>query len=327
VRSPSGHLEALAAAVLFSTGGAALKASAFTALQLSGLRSGIAALALLLWTRGAVRVSWPIVGGALAYAATVTLFVAANKLTTAANTIFLQSSAPLFLVMLSPLLLHERFRARDTPFLVVIACGMWLAFSGSPAASLTAPNPPAGNLLALISSLTWALTLLALRYLERTPANAERGAALSTVRMKSDPTSLDPESCLPSEAQRAKEGIPSDRRSSGGLSVVILGNVIAALFAAPALVPWPMATIASWMAVVYLGVAQIGIAYVCLTVSVRHLPALDVSLLLLLEPVLNPVWTWLIHGERPGYAVVVGGALILASTATRTMLETRTVEP
>jgi drug/metabolite transporter (DMT)-like permease len=282
VRFSPGYFEALAAALLFSTGGAALKASAFNALQLSGLRSGIAALTLLLWTRGALRISWPIAGGAIAYAATVTLFVAANTLTTSANTIFLQSSAPLFLVVLSPLLLRERFHARDIAFLLLIAFGMWLACTGSPPASRTAPNPPAGNSLALVSSLTWALTLLALRYLERTPA--DRG---------------------------------------GGLSVVILGNVIAALFAAPALVPWPVATIGGWMTVTYLGVAQIAIAYVCLTASVRHLPALDVSLLLLLEPVLNPIWTWLIHGERPGYAVVTGGALILASTAVRVVLESR----
>ena len=51
------------------------------------------------------------------------------------------------------------------------------------------------------------------------------------------------------------------------------------------------------MTVVYLGVFQIGLAYVCLGGAIRRLPALEVSLLLLLEPVLNPVWTWLIRGE------------------------------
>jgi drug/metabolite transporter (DMT)-like permease len=224
------------------------------------------------------------VGGAIAYATTVTLFVAANKLTTSAHAIFLQSSAPLFLVILGPVLLRERLHARDVAFLMAMACGMWLAFSGSPPVSRTAPHPPAGNLLALVSSLTWALTLIALRYLERTPA--QRG---------------------------------------DGLSVVIVGNLLASLVALPFLTPWPAATMASWIAVAYLGMAQIALAYVCLTAAMRHLPALDVSLLLLLEPVLNPVWTWLFHGEQPGYAVILGGAVILASTAVRVVLEARRV--
>jgi len=165
--SSAGRWQALAAAVLFSTGGAALKTQPFTALQLSGLRSGIAALALLLWVGGRLRVSPRTLAGAVAYAATVTLFVAANTLTTAANAIFLQSSAPLFLVILAPLLLRERLLRRDIPFLIAVALGMWLAFTGSPRASLTAPDPPAGNLLALISSFTWALTLVSLRLMER----------------------------------------------------------------------------------------------------------------------------------------------------------------
>jgi drug/metabolite transporter (DMT)-like permease len=276
MRLSAGRLQALAAAVLFSTGGAAIKTPPFTALQLSGLRSGIAALALLLWTGGRIRLTRPVVAGAVAYAATVTLFVAATRLTTAANAIFLQSSAPLFLIVLAPSLLREPFRRRDLLVMLVLAGGMALAFAGSPHASSTAPDPPTGNLLGLISSLTWALTLVSLRYLERDAAH--RG---------------------------------------DGLSVVILGNLLAALFAVPAFGTWPSAGMVGWFTVVYLGVAQIALAYVCLTAAVRRLRALDVSLLLLLEPILNPVWTWLVHGEQPGAAVVAGGAVILVATAIR----------
>jgi drug/metabolite transporter (DMT)-like permease len=60
------------------------------------------------------------------------------------------------------------------------------------------------------------------------------------------------------------------------------------------------------------------VAYVCLTAAMRRLPAFDVSLLLLLEPVLNPVWTWLVRGEVPGRWTVTGGAVILGATAFRT---------
>jgi drug/metabolite transporter, DME family len=72
---------------------------------------------------------------------------------------------------------------------------------------------------------------------------------------------------------------------------------------------------------------QIAVAYIFLTRAIAELPALDVSLLLLLEPVLNPVWTWLIRGENPGRWTIAGGAIILVATAARTLVtkDTETV--
>src|SRR6478752_6955273 len=120
-----------AAAALFSTGGAAIKAADFTGWQIAGLRSGIAALAILLitpaarrgWTGSAVLVGF-------AYAACLTLFVLANRLTTAANTIFLQSTAPLYLLFLGPWLLKEPIRKQDLGFMLAVGCGLGLFFVG-----------------------------------------------------------------------------------------------------------------------------------------------------------------------------------------------------
>jgi drug/metabolite transporter, DME family len=61
---------------------------------------------------------------------------------------------------------------------------------------------------------------------------------------------------------------------------------------------------------------------VFLTRAVRRLPALEVSLLLLLEPTLNPWWTWLFRGEHPGAWTISGGAIIIALTAIRSLYET-----
>jgi hypothetical protein len=66
-----------------------------------------------------------------------------------------------------------------------------------------------------------------------------------------------------------------------------------------------------WATDRYLGVCQIGVAYVFLTAAMRVLPALEVSLLLLIEPVLNPIWTWMIRSERPGTYTIIGGAIII----------------
>jgi len=280
--SSSGRLQALMAAVLFSTGGAALKTEAFTALQVSGLRSAIAAIVLMLWIRRPLTLSRTIVAGSLMYAATVTLFVLATRWTTAANAIFLQSSAPLALILLGPWLLDERFRRRDIPFLVALAAGMWLAVAGAPSVTRTAPDPTTGNLAALASSLTWALTLASLRLVERDPS-----------------------------------------RQGAGLSMVVLGNAIAAAIAVPTLWPLPSAATSEWLTVLYLGVCQIALAYVLLTAAMRHLPAVEASLLLLVEPVLNPAWTWLVRGEQPGVTAIAGGAVILIATAFRTLLLNR----
>ncbi|MBV8819407.1 MAG: EamA family transporter, partial [Acidobacteriaceae bacterium] len=63
--------------------------------------------------------------------------------------------------------------------------------------------------------------------------------------------------------------------------------------------------------------------YWALTQSIRHVPAIEASTLLLVEPVFNPLWTWLVHGERPGIIGLAGGALILLTTSGATWWEAR----
>lgn len=274
------RLLAVAAAVLFSTGGAGIKVESFSAAEVSFVRSGIAALALLLWLRG--RVSWSrgTIAAGVIYAATLSSFVGATKLTTSANAIFLQSAAPLYLLVLSPFVLHEPVRRRDVPYLVAVGLGMLLCFLGSQAASATASNPALGNWLGAASGLAWALTLLMLRRIGR-----------------------------------------KDHAGDATVAAVVVGNVFACIAAAPFALPLPVATAGEWATLVYLGVFQIGLAYVCLTKAIRRLPALETSLLLLLEPVLNPMWTWIIRSETPARWTIIGGAVIVSATAVRVVYD------
>ena len=76
-------------------------------------------------------------------------------------------------------------------------------------------------------------------------------------------------------------------------------------------------SLADWAIVAWLGLVQLGAGYAVLARAVPHLPALEVSLLLLLEPVLNPIWTWIVHREQPGSWTVLGGMIILAATAVK----------
>jgi drug/metabolite transporter (DMT)-like permease len=64
----------------------------------------------------------------------------------------------------------------------------------------------------------------------------------------------------------------------------------------------------------YLGVFQIGLAYLFVTRAIRQVPAFEATTVLLLEPALNPVWVWLVQGEHPAAASVAGGVLILSAT-------------
>jgi drug/metabolite transporter (DMT)-like permease len=173
------RLQILGAALLFSTGGAAVKASSLTNWQLACFRSGVAALVLLLFMpswRGFWHPRCLLVG--VAYGATMILYVTGNKLTTAANVIFLQATAPVYLLFLGPRLLGERVERRDLFFTAALAIGMALFFVGSEAPQTTAPAPLAGNVVGALAGLSWALTILGLRWLGRQPGPDRTGSAV-----------------------------------------------------------------------------------------------------------------------------------------------------
>ena len=79
--------------------------------------------------------------------------------------------------------------------------------------------------------------------------------------------------------------------------------------------------------VVYLGVFQIALAYVLVTSAISHIPALEASVILLIEPALNPFWAWLVQGEVPGIWAMAGGAIILGATTAKSWAERRVEAP
>jgi drug/metabolite transporter (DMT)-like permease len=169
----------LAAAVLFSTGGAAIKACSLGSWQVAAFRSAVATIAVLALVPAARRNwNWRILPAAVAYAATLVLFVSATKLTTAANAIFLQTTAPLYVLALGPALLHERIRRPDLAFAAAVGVGLGLFFIGRQNPLATAPDPARGNLLGLLSGVAWALTIVGLRWLGKRSGG---GAPIATV--------------------------------------------------------------------------------------------------------------------------------------------------
>jgi drug/metabolite transporter (DMT)-like permease len=103
----------------------------------------------------------------------------------------------------------------------------------------------------------------------------------------------------------------------GAMTATFYGNVLAFLLCAPLAFPVVGARPVDWLVIGYLGCFQLALSYVLLTRGIGKLPALEASLLLLLEPALNPLWTFLVHGETPGLVGSLGGGLVLVATTAR----------
>lgn len=150
----------LAAALLWSTGGLFIKWTQLSAFELSFYRSLLAALTVAFFTRReGFGINWMTVLTSVLYAGLLLLFVVATKLTTAANAIFLQYTAPIYVLILEPLFYKEKFRRAD--LFIVLACiaGMSLFFVGK-----LRPQDVSGNVAALASGLCFAFYILLLRH-------------------------------------------------------------------------------------------------------------------------------------------------------------------
>jgi len=270
----------LGAAVLWSTGGLFIKATKLSGLELSFGRSLLAAITVALLTRregfGLNRVT---ALAAALYAALLILFVLATKQTTAANAIFLQYTAPVYVLVLEPLLYKEKFRRRDLVTVIFCLVGMTLFFVGK-----LRPQDVTGNLLALTSGLCFAFYFLLLRH--------------------------------------------SSARKVNRASSVIYGNLLVVLIAAPAgLAALQNIGARDAACVAYLGIVQIGFAYLLFTLAMaRGVRSLDAGIIGYIEPVLNPIWVFLFLGERPSNWALLGGAIIVAAVVGHMLLRTKAKE-
>lgn len=108
-----------------------------------------------------------------------------------------------------------------------------------------------------------------------------------------------------------KEGSPVETTLLGHIITVIIG--LPFLFSANF-------TFTNIVGILLLGVFQLGIAYILYATAVKHLTALEVILIMFLEPILNPIWVMLIHGERPTKFSLIGGSIIIVTVAIRSIL-------
>lgn len=146
-------------AVMWSLGGILIKLVDSNALAIAGTRSAIASLIIWIYLKKP-KFTWSPaqIGAALSYTGTVIFFVVANKLTTAANAILLQYTAPIYVAILSAWLLKEKVKPYDWAAILLTLGGMVLFFiDGLHTSGFM------GNICALLSGVCFALFAVFMR--------------------------------------------------------------------------------------------------------------------------------------------------------------------
>jgi drug/metabolite transporter (DMT)-like permease len=262
----------LATGVLWSTSGLFVKLLNLPPLAIFSGRGIVASLVFLIWLRR-VRLRWSIslAAGAAGYMGAQFLFIFSTRLTTAANAIFLQYTAPIYVVLLGFWFLGERPRRIDWITMAVIFAGMLLFFGQD----LTLEGFY-GNIAAVVGGVAMAVMIVAVRA----------------------------------------------RKDSHPAQIFLVGSCLGGLIGLPSVLQatWTQTDVAI---ILYLGLVQTSLAAALYSIASRHVGALESNLILMLEPILNPLWVFLVIGESPAPLALLGGAVVLGGIAVRAIAGAR----
>ncbi|MBX3737057.1 MAG: DMT family transporter [Candidatus Didemnitutus sp.] len=268
----------LLAALCWSLGGVLLKSVNWPPLAVGGGRGLVAAVFLLLvmGRQRPFRWGWLPLATAVAYTGCTLLFAAATKLTTAANAILLQYTAPAYVALLGAWLLKERPTRSDWLTIAVVFVGLAVFLYDG-----LRLNDVAGILLAIASGVAFSVMIVLLRL----------------------------------------------QKDDAPIGSIILGNFFAFLCGLPSILGAPLPDARSWVALLLLGVVQLGIAYLVYTKAIKHVTALEAVLIPVIEPILNPIWVMLVLGEKPSALALLGGAIVIGAVTWRAMHSIRQPPP
>lgn len=257
----------LSAAVLWSLAGVFIKFLPLPPLTIVFYRSLFAGLFFLLFfQRSAGLPTRALLVSMASYTAAISSFVTANKLTTAANAIVLQYTAPIFVFLIVGFFFRERIAAATWMALAIGMSGIAVIFAGS------AGQPDfAGVALALLSGLLFSIYMVSLRFLQSVPAG----------------------------------------------TLTSINNLVCCFLLLPFVIGQLSLTRTQCLVIAVMGIVQLGIPYWLFSRAVEKIPVHEASLIVLIEPVLNPLWVALAVGEIPAAPTFIGGALIVAGLALR----------
>ena len=321
------------AVLLWSTGGLFIKLTSLDAYQVTFFRSLLAGITVAILTRKqGLRINWFGVLTSIIYATLLFLFVWATKKTTAANAIFLQYTAPIYILILAPFVIGEKFHWRDLITVIFCIGGMSLFFVGKLEIS-----DYQGNIAALFSGVFLGLYIMLLKH-PRAGGNAERGARNEESVSNAGCHEWNVQSKEESNSSAAPDGsgkestfrtphsaISEHRRAMNPAIAVIYGNFLLAILTLPSgIAAVPVMNLTDVGSVAFLGIIQIGIAYILFIRGVTGgTRPLDASIIGFIEPLLNPVWVFLFVGEQPSSWALLGGTVIIATVITHTIVQYR----
>jgi drug/metabolite transporter (DMT)-like permease len=255
------------AAVLWSLAGVFIKLLSVSPLTLVFYRSLFASLFFVLFVRKSVVIRRGVLLlSMISYTAAISSFVSANRLTTAANAIILQYTAPIFVFVAVHFIFRERITGANWIALFVGMMGVVVIFAGS------AGEPDLlGVALALSSGLLFSIYMLSARLL----------------------TQMNPG------------------------TLTLLNNLACCALVLPFAFDRLSLSVTESMLLAVMGVVQLGIPYWLFSKSLETISIHEASLIVLVEPVLNPIWVALAVGEVPSRTTLIGGGLIIAGLAAR----------
>ncbi len=260
------------ASILWSIGGLFIKLVNWNPIAIAGARSGISAMVMLCYLgKPAIGIKKSMLPGALSYALLVFLFVVANKLTTSANAILLQFTAPIWVALFSRWFLKDKIKMSDWITIAIVMVGMILFFSGE-----LETGHMLGNILAVISGIAMASMIIFLKL--------------------------------------QGEGSP--------VRVTLLGNIITFVFALPFFF-LSVPDFKSIIAILILGIFQLGISYILYTAAIPYVSAIEAILIPILEPLLNPIWVFWVTGEAPSSNALLGGIIVILAIVARGIYQAR----
>ena len=273
-------------ACMWSIGGIFIKLISWHPLMISGARGVVSASVLggyMVYQKIPFKLCKESAGAAIGLAASATFFVIANKLTTAANAIVLQYSAPIFILIMTAFILKRALNRREVLVVAITMVGIVMFFLDQ-----LSPGNILGNFFGILAGV-----FLALMFVSMGEGGEDHSIRFSGIFM--------------AHLLSACIGLPI-----GGYFTVTSADSLAAAIA-------PMEIVY----VLILGIFQLGIPYVLYAIASRDCPPLACSLIGMLEPLLNPVWVAIFVGEMPGTFALIGGAIIIATVTWWCISDTR----
>lgn len=267
---------------------------------------------------------------AISYAGTMILYVISNKLTYAANAVFLEYTEPVWVIILSSIILGEKNKKMDYITFAGIIVGMLLFFADNLLTMRTntknsefADTALLGNILALCSGITFACTTIFQRKQQLLIAQVEQAENQKqfTAVEKELAISAENQVTTTTDSSAAKRNVSSHptptaphKKHDTSRDAFMLAQLIVASFGLPFVfikengIP----DIKSLTFLLLLGVFQMGIPNILYSIGIKKVTALSASIITMIEPLMNPVWVFIFVHELPGWKCLLGGAIILA---------------